>query len=334
MFWNNKKEEKKQAQIQNELQILDDIFHRTITALERLELFLDGNKANVSLIQTAAGGKRDFHDPEIDRGSDAYYDELALKCNALFMAAKFDDEDVFKSAATVFVNDTLEWYAGREGMGYNAVDAAIIPIFVAITRQAKSAGQVDKMFDDYVYKPQESPMSIDDKYEATKDMVEAWIKANHMNDEGVIKETRESEQQEIYTSHKRGDAIEGFKRMFSFVTTKYDTTFPAKLFVKTIREFSPAIASQFKDVNEDAVEHIFEMKRESKPLDSKQQVVDATDSTSSKEVPFVVVNEKEDKKDDSSTSSIEKIYPQLVEVVKEILDEKGIIYSDIKISIS
>lgn len=292
MFWYNKKEKKEQDQIQRDLQLLDNIFHRTINALERLEMFLEDEKGT-SLVQTSAGDKRDCHASQDNRSSNAYYDELSLKCNALFQAAKFDDVEVFRSAAEVFIKDTLEWYAGRESLGYNAVDAAFIPIFVAITRQAKKARDVDNMFEEYVNKSQKLELSIDEKYEATKDMVEAIIKAKYKIEEGKIQEARDSEGIDIFTSHKRGDAVDGFKRLFSFSTTKFETTFPAKLLVRTVHEFAPDTASQFDNIDDETIEQIFE-ERIVGVSDKVQKTKERNVEIESKkdDVPFEIAEDK------------------------------------------
>ena len=335
MFWNNKKERKEQDQIQKELQLLDDVFHRTINALERLEMLLEDENRK-SLVQTSAGDKRDFHASHDNRSSSAYYDELAEKCNVLFKAAQIDDVEVFKSAAEVFVKDTLEWYAGRESLGYNAVDAAFVPIFVAITRQAKKTRDVDNMFDEYVYKLQELEMSIDEKYEAIKDMTDAIIIARHKIEEGKIQEARDSEGIDIFTSHKRGDAVDGFKRLFSFSTTKFEATFPAKLLVRTVREFAPDIASQFDCIDEETIEQIFE-KRIAEGTDNVQKVEERNVELESKrgDVPFEIAGEKDVEKisKNQETYQIDDIYPQLLDAVKGILDKNGITYQDVKINI-
>lgn len=331
MFWKNKKEKKEQDVIVKELQELDDIFHRSINALERLEMFLDGKKG-ISLVQTSAGDKRDFHDPQVDRGEEAFYDELAFKCNVLFKAAKFDDEEVFKSAAEIFVKDILEWYAGRENLDYNAVDAAFVPLFVAITRQAKKTKEVDDIFDQYVYKSQEVAMSIDEKYEATKDMVEAWIRAQHWADEGKLHDARESEKIDIFTSHKRGNAVDGFKRLFSFATTKFDTTFPAKLLVKTTQKYAPEITNQFKDINEESIEKLFEMRVTKVEQMIPEKVFDG-ESKIVNDVPFEIANDLVSNETDTIPVSVDEVYPQLVDAVKRILEREGIAYHDIKITI-
>ena len=334
MFWNNKNEKKEQDTTTVELQLLDDIFHHTINALERLEMYLDGNKS-VSLIQTSAGDKRDFHAEQDNRSSDAYYDELAMKCNSLFQAAKFDDKEVFQAAAEVFVKDTLEWYAGREGFEYNAVDSASIPIFVAITRQAKKAREVDDMFDEYVYNSKDKNMSIDEKYEATLDMVNAWIRAKHMAEEGKLHEARESEQVDTFTSHKRGEAVDGFKRLFSFTTTQYDTTFPAKLLIKTINEFAPDITSQFKDINEDSIEKIFKMREETIQNVQCSQKETQEQELKKSDIPFEIAEPitKCDALTTANNSKFDIIYPQLIEAVRSILDKEGVAYQDIIVKI-
>ena len=98
-------------QTQTNLQLrkkgLDDVFHRTIIALERLELFLmmtaNDNK-QVTINQTAIRTSRDLHDDEKNPPSkDSFFGEVQLQTSALFFQTEFDDKEVFSKAVQYFL---------------------------------------------------------------------------------------------------------------------------------------------------------------------------------------------------------------------------------------
>lgn len=92
-----------QDQIRAKMQRLDDVFHRMMVALERLEIYteavrLDG-RANGELITTAVRTDRDLHDDERNPPSrNSFLGEIQLQLSALYFQTKIDDKETFTSA--------------------------------------------------------------------------------------------------------------------------------------------------------------------------------------------------------------------------------------------
>lgn len=291
-----------QAQIQVQIQELDDVFHRTIISLERLELYLGTEKETR---KTAIGSERDKHPDSIEFNEDDYFDELAIDCCAL-LKNRINDGKIFQNAVSFFVNDILEWYAGREGLDFNEVDAAIIPILVALTQQVKKTREVDELFQEYVHKSVVQEYTIEEKYEGTVTMLTSLILAADI----IQNEKRRiHESPDLLTKHFRGDAIDGYRRIYKFMSTKYySTTFPIKVFIKTINEFAPQIANCFPKVTIEAVEDIIFNNGQSTIVDS------FTDNT----------------RNELSKDDVLKI---LMDMVKSKLDDLGFPYNTININI-
>lgn len=299
MFWNKGKQEQI-AGLQTQLQSEDNNFHRTLIALERLEMFLNKNRGTEVLKQTAIGTTRDLHDDTKNPPTyESYILELSLQCNTLFLAASYDDKEIFNTAVEAFMNDLLEWYAGRELLDfYNEVDASVIPIIVAITRSAN----VLEVFEKYVSPVSLEKKSSEDGYIQTKSGVEAWILGQHF----VKKQLVEQQNEGYITSHKRGEAIDGYKRVIKALCVMCNDSAPVKMFYKLVNQYLPHVTQQFPDTNEESIDNLFEKK-----------------STG-----FVEIQESNIEPVSTST-----IYPLLQDAVKEILEKHHIKYSDINIEI-
>lgn len=292
-----------QEQVILQIQELDDVYHRAIISLERLELFLNGTDKETK--KTALGSERDLHRDSIVFNEEDYFDELAIDCMAL-LKNSIEDGKLFQDSVSFFVNDILEWYAGREGFDFNEVDAAIIPILVALTQSVKKTRDIDDLFEEYVYKSKPQEYTIEEKYAGTKDMLESLLKGEYENQE---KRGSRHESDQLFTKHERGDALEGYRRIYKFLTSKFNTTFPIKVFLKTINEFAPQISNSFPKVTIEAVEDII--------LNNKQSQNDDNSHTN------------------SATSKLSKdvVYNILIDIVKSKLDELEIPYNNIYINI-
>lgn len=255
MLFESKK--KKQEVIQRTLQAEDDAFHRTIIALERLEKhLLDAAHSGIELEQTAVGTSRDLHDMSVPVADDSmYYLELQLDCKGLYMCASYDNSEHFRIAVESFMKDLLEWYAGRNLLDrYDAVDMAIIPLMAAITQKSDL---LDELFEKYVFSMESlSSSSLEKKYEAVHSGIESWIKAQHYMEHS--KETPHDEESELITSHRRGAAIEGYKRIISALSARCDSSAPLKLFVKMVKEYLPSVADQLPTVTDEAIDRIYD----------------------------------------------------------------------------
>lgn len=303
MFWKKKNVEQKQIVV--ELQMLDDVFHRTIIALERLESFLqkERNVCIPPLKQTAIGSSRDLHDDERNyRDKDSYFDELALDCMALFKAAKIEDESVFIPSVEYFLQDIIEWYAGRDGVEYNEVDSCIIPIIVAISRQVRTTRELDEVYEKYVYKTDAQQQSIDNKFNSVQEGMTAWMLAS----DEAMRPTYNSHHNDSvgFTKHMRGDLLTGYKRIVSYLITK-ETALPVKIFLRTIKQYLPILAAQLPQVTEENLDKFFSAK-----LD---------ETTKELQLPKKV--------------TVDSIMPILEEAVKTILDRENISYKTIEITI-
>lgn len=305
MFW-NKKKDVEQKTIVVELQILDDVFHRTIISLERLEAFLHREKKGVesTFKQTAVGTSRDLHDDVNNyRDKESYFDELALDCMALFKAAKIEDESVFVPTVENFLQDIMEWYAGRDGADYNEVDGCIIPLIVAVSRQVRTTRELDEVYEKYVYKSESYEQSLENNFNSVKEGMTAWMLAS----DETMRPVYNSQHDESvgFTEHKRGDQLTGYKRAISYLLTK-DNALPVKIFLRTIQKYLPDLASQLPQITEENIDKFFSVRKE----EIAEKSVD-------------IPKEK----------SIETLMPALQDAVKTILDRENISYTSIEVII-
>lgn len=253
MIFGPNKKKKEQDVIQAMLQAEDDAFHRTIVSLERLEShLLPSNLAYPQLKKTAAGSSRDYHDNSIPVADESmYYLELQLDCKGLYMCAHYDNPDVFKIAVESFLKDLLEWYGGRSLLEfYDAVDTAIIPLLTAITYKSN---QIDELFEKYVYEtPILSTDSTEGKYQAVSEGINAWLKGEH------IYEHESKEATEFVTSHFRGSALDGYKRIIAALSHVCESSAPLKMFVKMVNEYLPSVSSQLPNITEAAIDKMYD----------------------------------------------------------------------------
>lgn len=308
MFWNKDKKEQIGG-IQTQLQSEDNIFHRTIIALERLERFLNIERgfSGDSLKHTAIGTSRDFHDDsKYVPTRDSYFMELSIQCSTLYVAAHYEDKEVFITAVEAFMKDLLEWYAGRELLDYyDEVDASVIPIMVALTYQSNN---IDEIFQKYVYTTPTVEQSHEEKYQAIKTGVESWLLGKHLAEESLKQPLLQSNKDGYITSHIRGNAVDGYKRVISALTTMFDTSAPTKMLYKMVDKYLPYVVQQIPNVNEETIDDLYEKK-------AKGFAVSSIES------------------DIEESSSLSGIYPLLYDAVKNILDEHSVKYSEISIEV-
>ncbi|CAK7080971.1 MAG: hypothetical protein PARBA_03455 [Parabacteroides sp.] len=256
-------------QTQTNLQLrkkgLDDVFHRTIIALERLELFLmmtaNDNK-QVTINQTAIRTSRDLHDDEKNPPSkDSFFGEVQLQTSALFFQTEFDDKEVFSKAVQYFLNDLLEWYGGRSlDIPYDEVEKFFIPIMVSLNRQATSVIDIMQAVSNYVgeIKSIES-LSHEEKEKAVMEGFKAFMLADHKTQE-ENQAFEKSGEEIVFTSHKRGEAIDGYKRLYLAFIETYDEPNPAKLLVTAVTNYLPEIAKMCPDITLEIIETKFSEK--------------------------------------------------------------------------
>lgn len=291
--------------IQTQLQSENRVFDITIIALERLEQLLNAERNAQSLKQTAIGSERDMHPEGRDRES--YFLEPALQCNNLYMAARYDDPEVFDIAAESFLKDLLEWYAGRELLDYyDEVDACVIPIIAAITRSSDAlaslgCGTVFDVFQKYVMTTPIDKKSSDDGYEQTREGVTAWILGQHYA--GKPMDLPEG----FILPHKRGNVLDGYKRIITAMTIMFDNIAPAKVFYQIIKRHLPEVSQQYPDINEAEIEKLYLRKSQGFPIESKNSNISEINAD---------------------------IYPLLDKAVKDVLAKNNMDFSEINIAIN
>lgn len=261
VFGFNKK--KNQDVIVKELQGEDDVFHRTIIALERLEqnLIHSNGKTDIDLKQTAVGSSRDHHKNSLEDSSIRWFLELKLQCKTIYMNSNYTNPDFFKIAVEAFLSDFLEWYGGRLLLDYfDAVDTTAIPILAAITH---TTAETDNLFEKYVCEtPKLCDASLEQKYKATEAGTKAWIEAQH-----ILYEERNTispiQEDKIITKHTRGTALDGYKRLISALSSMCTDSAPLKMLIKLVGIYLPTVAAELPTINEEAIDKMYTLRLQS-----------------------------------------------------------------------
>ena len=238
------------------LHLVDDVFHRLIIALERLEVFLEvqrrGDKAQ-KLVTTAMNGPRDLHDDlQHPPSMESMLSEVQLQCMAIFFQTNFDDEKLFTQVMEYFMTDLLEWYAGR-GMDipYDEVDRYILPILVSMSRQVVSVVEIKHVCDDYVDSIRRiTDLNDVEREKAVKRGFIALIngKGQHRCGEELQKFEMFGEEVE-FSVHKRGTVEDGYNRLMDAMLNLYDTIIPAK----RIRDILTAYVKNLPEYTDEAL---------------------------------------------------------------------------------
>lgn len=325
--FNNKRKE--QDVIQKTLQMEDDAFHRNIVALERLEAYLNHvNKRHVNLLQTAVGTDRDHHPDDLESTEEMYYLELQLACKGLYMCASYPDAEVFNIAVEAFMKDLLEWYGGRSLLDYyDPVEAVVIPMMAALSHTSK---EIDSLFETYVYKASElSQATVEEKYDAMQSGVNAWLKAQHIL-EHEVKTENVSMEDELITSHQRGSAIDGYKRIIAALTNLFEESAPLKIFVKMVRQYLPQIANQLPSITEETIDQMYEQKHSRSVAEEKEpegidQPISIDLSGLEESTPQVNADEEEEANIGSQIQSVsktkkEETYSRILALANEIVE--------------
>lgn len=272
-----------QIPIHVRMQRLDNVFHRMVVALERLEIFteavrLDG-KANTDLTTTAIRTDRDMHDDASNPPTrDSFYGEVQLQLSALFFQTQIDNKEIFNPAVKYFLGDLLEWYGGRnDSIPYNGVDAFVLPIIRSLSQQAKDVAEVMEVVAKYVATiPGISTFSDDEKAEAIANAMEKLILITEHNRE-------QSHQTDLhedvkFTVHKRGDRLEGYKRLINAMLQMYDEAMPAIVVYRTINNFLPEITEAVPTITEENIVE-FVTSKNSQDCNSREDFESNSNST-------------------------------------------------------
>lgn len=255
-----------QVQIQRRLRYTDDAFHRVIICLERLEAYIELElSGNIEkLKQTAVNTSRDNHDDnKIIPTKKLLFEELAGQCMVLQMQiGSLKTEDCYNQLLSFFYNDLLEWYGGRlSEHQYDKLDAAIIPIIAALNSQQSD---IETIFSKYVAEL----LIMEDltEEERRESVIEGWrtiikVSEHHRQEEVADLSMNDLKENDfILTSHMRGTAVEGYKRIIHALIHLFDDIVLPCTFINTIKTHCPDITEQCPTLNEDYINHLMNEK--------------------------------------------------------------------------
>lgn len=297
------------------MQFFDNAFHRVIICLERLEMYLEierlkGEKPD--LCHTAIGSDRDLHDDVNNKPSlESYLGELQGQCMTLSIqassASNYLENEEMENTTKYFYKDLLEWYGARaDAIPYNEVEASVVPIMLSLNHQSK-AKNIDEAFEKYVAKTMSMNDLTDEEQRVAIEeaMKQIMLQTEHVNN--YVQKLEELGDLEIqFTTHGRGNAVDGYKRLFDALINLYDEVVPAKVFVHSIKTYLPEIAALCPAITEEIVDDLMEKKLQKKesegqdesddtPQQQKQtpQQPDAPDfekQNENKEATFIPIN--------------------------------------------
>lgn len=273
---------------------LDDVFHRLIISLERLEIFLEGirldGNANKELSVTAINTSRDLHDDNANPPSrDSFFGEVQLQCSALFFQTDLKNKEEFDSFVKHFLLDLLEWYGGRnEAIPYNGVDAFVLPIIVSLSQQVKGVDEIIEVTNKYVANiPDMSSFTDEEKADAISNAMEKLILVmdEHHHEEH---ENNNKDDDFVFTQHRRGDAVDGYKRLIMAMLSLYDEAMPAIVVYRTFSNFLPQISETVSTISESSISEYIESKNST----NEEKVISQADINISSEQEAIEIEEK------------------------------------------
>lgn len=253
--------QQKQVQLQVRMKMLDDVFHRTIISLERLELFLEAEKNNSEgLKSTAMKTDRDLHDDyKRPPTKKTYYGEVQLQCTALFFQTAFDDKETFEKVVKHFLQDLFEWYGGRStNIQPNDIEKFFIPIAVVIGRQIENVLEVAKSVKEYVCDIENDIANFteEEKEKAVMEGFQAFLRADHMTKNEMQTFIEKGEEVQL-TKHNRGTIEEGILRLYSSFYNLYNEKAPSLLLNKLVANYYPEINETLTEYTEETITNYF-----------------------------------------------------------------------------
>lgn len=268
MFWRSKKQDI--IQITEVVQDENDVFDIAIIALERLETLLLAQRGyDGSLESTAMGSERDLHQKQ--RTLHGAFEELLLQCHALNNCSAYDEKEIFNVAAELFMGNLMEWYAGRKNLEFfDEVDSAVIPLLYSLI-DSKST-KITEIYNDCVYDTTiKGEESLDEKHAKVKSGFDAWIKAQEYFAKLQAKKV-ELNQKAVITSHKRGEAVDGYIRIIKALTSTQSKSAPAKLVYRLVAQYLPDVVESVPHLNEEYIEGYYEKKELNSSIEEKIEV--------------------------------------------------------------
>lgn len=268
MFWRSKKQDI--IQITEVVQDENDVFDIAIIALERLETLLLAQRGyDGSLESTAMGSERDLHQKQ--RTLHGAFEELLLQCHALNNCSAYDEKEIFHIAAELFMGNLMEWYAGRKNLQFfDEVDSAVIPLLFSLIDSDPE--KITEIFNDCVYDTTvKKEESLDEKHNKVKSGFDAWIKAQEYFAELQAQKV-ELNQKAVITSHKRGEAVDGYRRIIEALTSTQSKSAPAKLVYRLVAQYLPDVVESVPHLNEEYIEGYYEKKELYSSIEEKIEV--------------------------------------------------------------
>jgi hypothetical protein len=244
-----------QEQLQFQLKGLDDVFHNTIVALERLEVFnrLKGLPTNPEVPGaepglTAIGTDRDCHDDNRNPPSyDSVHAELNTQCLALYFQTKFDRrEERFQGVLKHFIGDLLSWYAGREGRcPPDDVEKYCLPILAALDRFVEHQKKISEIIKKYIVDLGDlSTKSHAERERAVTEGFTAFIRGQHIVSKRMeaFQQNHPQDEPVPFTAHVRGPIESGFQRLLLYYLACYpEDRAPAQRLLKSILAVHPEL---------------------------------------------------------------------------------------------
>lgn len=281
-------------QTQRVFQRMDNIYHCVLLGLERLELYLECkrlNGVNPSLISTAMHTHRDnynYQENSIDEVS--VYQDLSIYLTSFGVATKRmqaeDLERYHNDTIGFFLEDILQWYGGRDQqIPYNDVEAAIVPILLLLSHKCDNSN-IEQAFETYVAAPWKDVKYSDEELkEGVLNAFKHYLVAAEKVKTEELSEVEYMDGDFSFTSHQRGAAVDGYKRLFAALVDLFNDVVPAKVLVNTVKQYCPNIAEQCPAISEDIVDELIlekqnKMSGESNTLDCGEKC----DSTNKSEV--------------------------------------------------
>lgn len=235
----------KQEQLQLQLKGLDDVFHNTLIALERLEYYLDGENYK----KTAIGTNRDLHDDKkIKITLELLHGEMNTQCLALFFQTKFDKTDPkFKEVLRHFIGDLLSWYGGREDVSKaNDVEKYALPILASLDRFVDSAPKISAVIREYIIDLDDlSVLSEDEKEQAVQDGFEAFMRGQNIVDQRMklFLEEQNDKSEIEFTSHERASKESGFRHLINYYLECFDSKEPVLSLITSVLNVYPELTT-------------------------------------------------------------------------------------------
>lgn len=253
-----------QIQLQAKMKMLDDVFHRTLIELERLELYLESERNNTeSIITTALKTDRDLHDDyQRPPTKETFYGLTNLQCQALFFQTSFDDKETFENVVKYYLKDIFSWYGGRkESIEPNDVEKYFIPLSAVLCREIEEVSELSKIIKEYIYEAEDIENKSDsEKEESIKGGFDAWLKGSHQFEVDMNSFLAKGEEVKL-TSHNRGGVNDGVRRLYKSFELLCNDKAPSLLLYKLVETYLPEIKDEVTEYTVESINDYFANKK-------------------------------------------------------------------------